>query len=136
MLAGATGKRFCYALSSFFRMMSFIVLLIAYIAVKIVVRPEISWLNTLLLLLSISGLVSAVFNIVLCGFNAIQYKEKIVLQLICFLFTLCSGGIVGSTFTGIAVFTKVQKDDIKNEGIYNTRTFRNKDGKYDEETKG
>ena len=49
---------------------------------------------------------------------------------------MLTGGIVSSTFTGIAVFTKVQKDDIKNEGIFNTKTFKNKDGNYDEETKG
>jgi len=135
MFKGATGKRFFYLLSALFRSLSFVGLLIAYIIVKIVVDPAIGWLNALLLILSISSLLTSLFNLVLCGFPATAYKEKFFIQLICFVVTLFTGGIASSIFTGFATFTRVEDSEIKNEGVYNTRTFKNKDGKLDEKTK-
>ncbi|MGN0961854.1 MAG: hypothetical protein ACI4PF_06640 [Christensenellales bacterium] len=135
MLIGATKKRFYYCLSAFSRFIAFVGLLIAYIVVKITVKPNIDWLNALLICLSIASLVTAVYNLILCGFTANQYKDNFAVQLICFLICLFTGGIVSTTFTGVAVFTKVLPDEVKNEGIFNTKTFKNKDGKYEDETK-
>ena len=135
MLKGATGKRFYYFLSALFRFVSFIGLLIAFIVVKIVVDPDIGWLNGLLLSLSILSLVTSLFNLVLCGLPATAYREQFAIQLICFILTLLTGGVASSTFTGIATFIKVEDDEIKNERIFNTKTFKNKDGKLDEKTK-
>ena len=134
MLKGATAKRFYYFLSSLFRGMSFLGLLIAYIVVKIVVRPQIDWLNALLLTLSILSLVTAIVNLVLCGMTASAYKDRLAIQIVCFLITLFTGGIASSTFTGVATFTKVDIEDVKSERIFNTKTFKNKDGKFDEKT--
>lgn len=135
MLTGATKKRFFYFGSALTRFLAFIALIIAYIVVKITVRPGIDWLNALLMCLSIANLITAVFNLILCGFTANQYKTNFGVQLICFLLCLFTGGIASTTFTGIAAFTKVLPDEIKNEKIFNTRTFKNKDGKYEEEKK-
>ena len=135
MLKGATAKRFYYFLSALFRGISFLGLLIAYIVVKIAVKPPIEWLNALLITLSILSLITGIFNLILCGMTASAYKDKFAVQLVCFLITLFTGGIASSTFTGVAVFTKVEMDEVKNEGIYNTKTFKNKDGKFDEKTK-
>jgi hypothetical protein len=117
MIKGATSKRFNYFLSSFFRMVSFIGLLIAYIVVKIVVRPQIGWLNILLLMLSITSLVTSIFNLILCGFSATAYRNKKFIQIICFVVTLVSGGMASSALTGVAVFTPVLDDEVENEGI-------------------
>ena len=125
MIKGATSKRLFYFLSSLFRFVGFVGLLIAYIVVKIVVSPSINWLNALLLCLSITSLITAVFNLVLCGFSATAYKEKKCVQIICFLVTLLTGGVASSTFTGVAVFTPVLNDEVENERIFN---IKNKKG--------
>ena len=135
MLTGATKKRVFYFASAFFRLIAMLGLIIAYIAVKIAVKPPITWLNILLLCLAISNLLTAIFNLILCGFSATAYHEKFTVQLVCFLLTLLSGGIASTTFTGIGAFTKVLPEEIKNEGIYNTKTFKYKDGKYEDKTK-
>ena len=124
MFKGAFGKRFYYLLSALFRIVSFLGLLVAYIVVRIVVTPAIDWLNVLLLTLSILSLVTSVFNLVLSSFPATAYKEKFLVQLLCFVVTLCTGGIASSTFTGLAVFTKVLDDEVKNERLINTKTLK------------
>lgn len=135
MFKGAFGKRFYYLLSALFRAVSFVGLLIAYIVVKIVVSPAIGWLNALLSVLSILSLATSIFNLVLSSFPATAYKEKFLIQLICFITTLLTGGIASSTFTGLAVFTKVLDEEVKNERLINTKTLKNKEGKSDEKTK-
>lgn len=123
MLKGATGKRFFYFLSAFLRFIVFLGLVVAYIVVKITVKPPISWLNILLVCLMLSNLITSLFNLVLCGFSANQYRDNRVVQFICFLLTLLTGGIATSTITGVAVFTKVLPEEIKNEKIFNVKKF-------------
>ena len=132
---GATAKRIYYFLSALFRGVAFIGLLIAYIVVRITVKPEIGWLNALLIILALLNLATGIFNLVLCGLSATAYKEKFLIQLCCFVITLLSGGIASSTFTGLAAFTKVLDDEVENEKIFNTKTFKIKEGKVDEKTK-
>ena len=135
MLKGAIAKRFYFVLSSLFRMISFLGLLISYIVVKLTVKPEIHWLNVLLLVLAITCLATSVFNLVLCGFTATAYKENKLIQIICFLVTLVTGGIASSTFTGIATFTNVLEDEVKNEKIFNTKKMGKRNGNLDEKKK-
>jgi hypothetical protein len=135
MLIGATKKRFFYFLSAFFRFVACLGFVVALVSVMIAVKPNIKWLNALLLTLAITNLITAIFNLLLCGVTANGYKSNFRIQLICFLLTLLSGGIASSTFTGVAVFTRVLPEDLKSEGVYNTKTLKNKDGKYEEETK-
>ena len=135
MLIGATKKRFFYFLSAFFRFVACLGLIVAFISVKIAVKPNINWLNALLICLAIANLIMAVFNLMLCGMTANAYKSNFKIQLICFLLTLFTGGVASTTFTGVGAFTNVLPEDIKSEGLYNTKTFKNKDGKYEEETK-
>lgn len=118
---GSMGKRLNYFLSSLLRILSFVGLLIAYIVVLITVKPAISWLNILLLVLSITTLVSGVFNLVMCGLTASAYNNKKFLQIICFIFTLVTGGIISSVFTGVAVFTKVPAEEIESENIFKVK---------------
>lgn len=133
MIKGATAKRFNFFFSALLRFVCFVGLLIAYIVVKITVKPQIAWLNALLLSLSLLGLATAVFNLILCGFTATAYKQNFAIQIICFLVTLCTGGIISTTLTGIATFSKVLDEEIKNEKIFNTKTF--KGGQNEEKTK-
>lgn len=123
MLKGATGKRFFYFLSAFLRFIVFLGLVVAYIVVKITVNPPITWLNILLVCLMVSNFITSLFNLVLCGFSANQYRDNGVVQVICFLLTLLTGGIATSTITGVAVFTKVLPEEIKNEKIFNVKKF-------------
>ena len=123
MFKGATGKRLFYFLSAMLRIILAVLLLIAFVVVKIVVKPSIDWLNILLLLLSISGFVSGLFNLAMCGMPAIAYKSKRVIQFVCFGFTVLTGGILTSVLTGFAVFMKVSSEDIKNEKLFNVKTF-------------
>lgn len=135
MLKGATGKRFYYFLSSLFRIITFLGLLIAFIVVKIVMDPEIVWLNALLLSLSLGSFFTSAFNLILCGFPATAYHEKKFIQILCFVLMIFTGGILSTATTGLAVFTKVDPEEIKNEKIFNTKTFKNKDGKLNEKEK-
>ena len=121
MFKGVNGKRINYLLSCGLRALCFVALLIAYIVVKIVVKPSIDWLNVLLICLSIGGLISAVFNLVLCGFTATAYKQSKTIQIICFVVTLLTGGIIATTLTCIAVFTRVTDEEIANENVFKTR---------------
>ena len=118
---GSMGKRLSYFLSSLLRFVSFVGLLIAYIVVLITVKPAINWLNTLLLVLSITTLVSGIFNLIMCGLTASAYNNKKALQIICFVFTLVTGGIVSSMLTGVAVFTRVPLEEIDNENIFKVK---------------
>lgn len=117
MMNGATGKRFYYLLSSFARIIGFIALLIAYIVVKIVVEPSIAWLNILLLCLSLGGLVSGIMNLILCGMTATGYKQKNLLQIICFIITMLTGGLVGSVLSGLGTFSRVSDEEVEAENI-------------------
>lgn len=135
MLKGATGKRFFYFFSAFLGLILCLGLVVAYIVVKIKVKPEIKWLNILLLYLAIGNLITSLYNLVLCGFSAMQYKDMFAVQLVCFLLTLISGGIVTTTFTGVATFTKVLPEEIKNEKIFNVKKFNINGDRDEKETK-
>lgn len=124
MFKGATGKRVFYFSSAMLRVVTSIALLIAVIVVKFTVKPSIDWLNALLIILTISGIVSGLFNLVMCGLPALAFKSKMGIQIVCFIFTLVTGGPLSSLITGFAVFTKVLPEDIKNEKVFNTRTFK------------
>lgn len=124
MFKGATGKRVFYFSSAMLRVVASIALLIAVIVVKFTVKPSIDWLNALLIILTISGIVSGLFNLVMCGLPALAFKSKRGIQIVCFIFTLVTGGPLSSLITGFAVFTKVLPEDIKNEKVFNTRTFK------------
>lgn len=117
MIKGAMGKRFNYFMSAFFRLICFLGTLIAYIVVKVTVNPPIEWLNILLILLSIGGLVSGTFNIIMCGMTATSYTEKKWLQIICLIVTIITGGIFGTTFTSVALATKISQEEIDNEKL-------------------
>ena len=129
MLKGAIAKRFYYVISALCRFLSFLGLLIAYIVVRVTVKPQIGWLNILLLVLSILSLLTGLFNLLLCGSTATGYKQNFVIQFVCFIVTVFTGGIVSSALTGVAVFTKVLDDEVENEKIINVKTFKNKDVK-------
>ena len=92
--------------------------MIAFIVVKIAVRPSIDWLNYLLLGLSLGGLVSGVFNLILCGLTATAYKTNKRIQIICLIVTILTGGIVGTTLTSVALGTRVLDDEVENEKIF------------------
>lgn len=117
MIKGAMGKRFNYFMSAFFRLICFLGTLIAYIVVKVTVNPPIEWLNILLILLSIGGLVSGTFNIIMCGMTATSYTEKKWIQIICLIVTIITGGIFGTTFTSVAIATKISQEEIDNEKL-------------------
>ena len=117
MLTGATGKRFYYFMSSFFRLIGFLALLIAFIVVKITVKPAIEWLNLLLILLSLGGLMSGVLNLAMCGMPATGYKESKKIQIICLIITIVTGGILGTIFTALALGSKVSDEEVENENI-------------------
>ena len=121
MLNGATGKRFYYFMSSAFRFLGFVALLIAYIIVKIAVNPAIELLNILLITLSIGGLVSGIFNLILCGMPATGYKLNKLSQILCLIVTILTGGIVGTAFTTIAFAMKVTDEEVENEKITKVR---------------
>lgn len=123
MFKGATGKRVCYFVSAMLRVIVSIVLLIAVIVVKIIEKPSIDWLNILLIVLTISGVVSGLFNLLMCGMPAIAFKTKKTIQIICFVFTLLTGGPLSSFLTGYASFINVLPEDIKNEKVFNVKTF-------------
>ncbi len=116
-MKGAMGKRFAYLLASIFRIFMFFACLIAYIVVKLAVKPPIDWLNALLLSLSIGGLLSGAFNLIMCGFSAYGYKKNLTLQICDFILTFITGGFVGTAFAGIGLFTRVREEDITSEGI-------------------
>ncbi len=124
MFKGATGKRVFYFSSAVLRFVTSIALLIAVIIVKFTVSPSIDWLNALLITLTITGIVSGLYNLILCGLPALAYKNNRAVQIVCFIFTLVTGGILSSLITGFAVFTKVLPEDIKNEKIFNVKTFK------------
>ena len=117
MIKGSMGKRYHYFISAFCRLIGFLGLLIAYIVVKITVKPAIQWLNILLLCLSIGGLISGAFNFVMCGMTATGYKENKALQIICLIVTCLSGGILGTTFSAVALATKIPNDEVENEKL-------------------
>lgn len=124
MFKGATGKRVFYFSSAMLRVITSIALLIAVIVVKFTVKPSIEWLNALLIILTISGIVSGLFNLAMCGLPAISFKNNKAIQVVCFIFTLITGGVLSSILTGFAVFTKVMPEDIKNEKVFSTKTFK------------
>ena len=124
MFKGATGKRVFYFSSAMLRVITSIALLIAVIIVKFTVKPSIEWLNALLIILTISGIVSGLFNLAMCGLPAIAFKNNKAVQVFCFIFTLVTGGVLSSFLTGFAVFTKVMPEDIKNEKVFSTKTFK------------
>lgn len=117
MIKGSLGKRYHYFMSAFFRLIGFLGLLIAYIVVKITVKPAIEWLNILLLCLSIGGLISGAFNFAMCGMTATGYKENKALQIICLIVTCITGGIFGTTFSAIALATKIPNEEVENEKL-------------------
>ncbi len=123
MLKGATGKRIFYFTSAMLRIFVAICLFIAFIIVKLAVKPGIDWLNALLIVLTITGIISGLFNLAMCGMPALAFKTKKIVQIVCFVFTLLTGGVLSSVLTGFAVFTKVLPEDIKNEKVFNTKTF-------------
>jgi FtsH-binding integral membrane protein len=124
MFKGATGKRIFYFSSAMLRVITSIALLIAVIVVKFAVKPSIEWLNALLIILTISGIISGLFNLAMCGMPALAFRDKKAVQIVCFIFTLVTGGVLSSLLTGLAVFTKVLPEDIKNEKVFNVRTFK------------
>ena len=129
MFKGATGKRVFYFSSAMLRIIVSLLLLVTFIVVKILVRPSIDWLNSLLIILTITGFVSGLFNLAMCGMPAIAYKSKKVIQIVCFVFTLITGAPLSSVLTGFAVFTSVLPEDIKNEKVFNVKTFDKGDNK-------
>jgi len=129
MFKGAMGKRVFYFSSAILRFLTSIALFIAYFIVKFAVKPEAEWVNSLLMVLALVGLISGMLNLAMCGMPAMAYKTKKVVQVVCFVLTLISGGPLTSTLTGFAVFTRVSDDDIKNENVFNTKTFEKGDKK-------
>lgn len=136
MFKGAMGKRLLFFFSACLRFISFLGLMIAYVIVRLAVEPKIQWLNSLLLILSLLSLVTAGYNLAMCGTPATSYKQKFYVQVICFVITVLTGGILSSTLSGIATFMKVEDGEIENEGIINVKTFKREDTKKNEKSKG
>ena len=126
MLTGATGKRFYYFMSSFFRLFGFLALLIAFIIVKITVKPAIEWLNLLLLLLSLGSLMSGIFNLAMCGMPATGYKVNKSSQIVCLILTILTGGILGTVFTSLGFALKVSDEEVENENIFKVKKHKEK----------
>ena len=126
MLTGAIGKRFYYFMSSFFRLIGFVALLIAFIVVKITVKPSIEWLNLLLLLLCIGSLMSGILNLAMCGMTATGYKTSKAIQIGCLIVTILTGGILGTVFTSLGFAGKVSDEEIENENIIKIKKHREK----------
>ena len=126
MLTGATGKRFYYFMSSFFRLIGFLSLLIAFIVVKITVKPGIEWLNLLLLCLSLGSLMSGLLNLSMCGMPATGYKTSRAIQIFCLVLTIITGGILGTVFTSLAFAQKVTDEEVENENIVKIKKHRGK----------
>lgn len=124
MLTGATGKRFYYFMSSFFRLIGFVALIIAFIVVKITVKPGIDWLNLLLLLLSIGSLMSGILNLAMCGMPATGYKTSKAIQIVCLVVTILTGGIFGTVFTSLGFAQKVTDEEVENENIIKIKKHR------------
>ena len=120
-LSGATNKRIYFFLSTMFRAITFVGLLIAYIVVKITVKPGIDWLNILLLFLSLGSLLSGLFNLCLCGLTATGYVQNRWVQIICLVFTSVSGGIASTTFTAMAVCIRPTQEEIDSENLFKVR---------------
>ena len=114
-------------MSAFFRALTFIGALIAYIVVKIVVKPQIEWLNLLLLFLSLGSLLSGLFNLCLAGLTATAYKENKMIQIVGLVFTLVTGGFFSSVFTCMAVAIQPTVEEIKSENLIkiNKKGFKN-----------
>jgi len=117
MLKGATGRRLYYFMSSFFRLIGFLALLIAFIVVKITVKPAIEWLTVLLLMLSLGGLMSGILNLAMCGMPATGYKTSKKIQIFCLIITIITGGILGTIFTALALGQKITDEEVENENI-------------------
>lgn len=113
-------------MSGFLRLICFLGTLIAFVVVKIVVSPPIEWLNILLLLLSIGGLISGVLNILICGMTATGYRENKIIQIVCLIFTIVSGGLLGTIFTSIAFATKIDDEEIENEHLVKIKGSKRK----------
>ena len=121
MLNGAMGKRFYYFMSSACRLLGFLALLIAFIIVKITVKPGIEWLNALLIGLSLGGLLSGLFNLAMCGSPATGYRTNKPAQIVCLILTILTGGVLGTIFTSIALAKKVTDEEVENEKIMKIR---------------
>ena len=82
MFKGATGKRVYYFTSAMLRAFTAVGLLIVYIIVKFTVKPKIVLLNVLLISFAILGLISALYNLAMCGLlhdiGKIQISHKII----------------------------------------------------------
>lgn len=120
-LTGATNKRIYFFLSMLFRAITFVGCLIAYIVVKITVKPGIEWLNLLLLFLSLGSLLSALFNLCMCGLTATAYAQNKLMQIMCLVFTILTGGIASTTFTAIAVAIQPTKEEIDSENLFRVK---------------
>ena len=131
-MIGSTWKRLYFFISAVLRFASAIALLVGYIVCKIAIDPDIIWLNMLLFVVMLTCLATGLFNLVMCGMTATAYKDLFRTQLICFIVTMLTGGIVSTVFTGIAAFVPVDPEELKREAIYNTKTFKFKDGKFDD----
>lgn len=125
MITGAMGKRFNYFMSAFMRLICFLGTLIAYIVVKVTVNPPIEWLNILLLLLSIGGLISGIFNLIMCGMTATSYKEMKFVQILCLIITIITGGLLGTLFTSMAFAGKISQEEVDNEKLIRVRGKKN-----------
>ena len=120
-LVGATNKRIYFFMSAIFRAFTFIACLIAYIVVKITVKPGIDWLNLLLLFLSLGSLLSGLFNLCLCGLTATGYAQNRWVQIICLVFTCITGGIASTTFTALAVAIRPSKEELEEENLFKVK---------------
>lgn len=116
-IKGATNKRIFYFMSMLLRVITFIGCLIAYIVVKIAVKPQIDWLNVFLLLLSLGSLLSGLYNLCLSGMTATSYKQNKAIQILGMIFTIITGGFFSSVFTCIAVAIKPTEEEIKMENL-------------------
>ena len=119
-MTGAFYKRLYYFFASLCRLIGFLATLIAYIIVKIVVKPGIVWLNVLLLYLSIAGLISGLLLLLMCGMSVRNYKYNKFRQVVVLIITILTGGVLGIVFSCIALGTKITDEDMENESITKT----------------
>ena len=131
-MIGSTWKRLYFFISAVLRIVSSVALLVGYIVCRVVIDPDIIWLNMVLFILTWACLATGLFNLVMCGMTATAYKDMMKTQLICFVSTLLTGGIFSTILTGVAVFVPVDPEELKREATYNTKTFKFKDGKFDD----
>ncbi len=112
---GSFQKRYYYLMSGIFRLVSSMLLFVAYIVVGVTVEPDIIWLMHLLGLLGLLALFASISNFVMIKYFPKEYKEKTAPQIINLIITALSLGFASVVFSALALGIKVTDDELPKE---------------------